>query len=157
MHFETGAMATKVQCFVLVAMYWALLASLMGNSPVSAEAAFIARIVVPEWAYDYRFLGNVTLFHYLPKLPGNNIITQRYVRLNEGRRSGYLLIGFPCPYDSNEFAIDISVYPPVGPDVLKYTCISRGIVQNINCGSVFEFQMYGTPQDFWCEMLILPH
>ena len=56
MHFETGAMAAKIQCFVLVAMYWALLASLMGNSPVSAEAAFIARIVVPEWAYDYHFL-----------------------------------------------------------------------------------------------------
>ena len=51
----------------------------------------------------------------------------------------------------------MSVYPPVGPNVLKYTCKSSRYIENEYCGKVGEFQMYGTAAHFYCDIRIMSH
>ena len=156
MHFETGAMAAKIQCFVLVAMYWALLASLMGNSPVSASGIFFVRIVVPEWATVWMFHGIVTL----DRIPYNNSLDNLYnkdVELKSGKEPGHLYKGLPCPSGSTHYALYVSVLPEAGSHISHFTCRVSTHVSSTICDMVFEYEMYGTVKSLGCNYRIYPY
>ena len=156
MHFETEAMATKIQCFVLVAMYWALLASLMGNSPVSAFNTFSARVLVARWAVYNLLRLNIRLVHYPPQQE-NNTIYQRKLSLKHAPLNGYTFYGLPCPPSRIHHVIYFSVYPPGGPNVHHFSCNASRSIYPENCHKVVEYQLHGTDKSFWCNTKIMSH